>query len=117
VYPEQSMWYNYRKPKPLKRGAFIFAAKNHVPVLPCFITMRDSEFTDDDGFPVQEYTINICPPIYPDKEKRYQENVDMLMKKNFAAWKEVYEQEYGIPLEYETDNELLCEGEDRKNAI
>jgi lipopolysaccharide biosynthesis glycosyltransferase len=117
VYPEQSMWYNYRKPKPLKRGAFIFAAKNHVPVLPCFITMRDSEFTDDDGFPVQEYTINICPPIYPDKEKRYQENVDMLMKKNFATWKEVYEQEYGIPLEYESDNEVLCEGEDRKNAI
>lgn len=50
VYPEQSMWWNYRKPKPLKKGAYTFAAKNHVPVLPCFITMEDSDILGDDGF-------------------------------------------------------------------
>ena len=58
VYPEQSMWWNYRKPKPLKKGAYTFAAKNHVPVLPCFITMEDSDILGDDGFYVQEYTIH-----------------------------------------------------------
>lgn len=43
VYPEQSMWWNYRKPKPLKKGAYLFAVKSNVPVLPCFITMEDSD--------------------------------------------------------------------------
>ncbi|MBO5374465.1 MAG: 1-acyl-sn-glycerol-3-phosphate acyltransferase, partial [Clostridia bacterium] len=42
-YPEQAMWWNYRKPRPLKPGGFKFAVKNNVPVLPCFITMNDSD--------------------------------------------------------------------------
>ena len=63
VYPEQSMWWNYRKPKPLKRGAYVFACKADVPVLPCFITMKDSEELDETGFPIQEYTIHIPEPI------------------------------------------------------
>lgn len=56
IYPEQSMWWNYRKPKPLKPGAFDMALKNHVPVVPCFITMSDSDLVGADGFSVQEYT-------------------------------------------------------------
>ena len=67
-YPEQSMWWNYRKPKPLKRGAFNMAVKNNVPVLPCFITMQDSDVLGDDGYYVQEYTIHISEPIYPEKD-------------------------------------------------
>ena len=43
VYAEQSLWWNYRKPKPLKEGAFRFACKNNVPVLPTFTTMRDTD--------------------------------------------------------------------------
>lgn len=81
VYPEQSMWWNYRKPKPLKKGAYTFAAKNHVPVLPCFITMEDSDILGDDGFYVQEYTIHIAEPIYPDPQKTQAENVDEMRQK------------------------------------
>ena len=47
IYPEQSMWWNYRKPKPLKHGAFKIAARNNVPVIPIFITMEDSEIIGD----------------------------------------------------------------------
>lgn len=43
VYPEQSMWQDYKKPRPLKNGAFSFAAKNNVPVIPIFITLSDSD--------------------------------------------------------------------------
>ena len=64
IYPEQSMWWNYRKPKPLKNGAFHFAARSNVPVIPIFITMEDSEIIGEDGFPIQEYTVNIGKPIY-----------------------------------------------------
>ena len=102
VYPEQSMWWNYRKPKPLKKGAYTFAAKNHVPVLPCFITMEDSDILGDDGFYVQEYTIHIAEPIYPDPQKTQAENVDEMRQKNAAVWKQIYEEFYGIPLVYDT---------------
>ncbi|MBP5230725.1 MAG: 1-acyl-sn-glycerol-3-phosphate acyltransferase [Clostridia bacterium] len=100
VYPEQSMWWNYRKPKPLQKGAFIFAARNMVPVLPCFITMKDSPVTGPDGFPVQEYTVHISEPIYPDPDLPYGKNVQLLMDRNGEIWKEIYEREYGIPLSY-----------------
>ena len=101
-YPEQSMWWNYRKPKPLKEGAYFFAAKNNVPVLPCFITMRDTDLVGEDGYNIQEYTVHVCKPIYPDKALSHPENVKKLMEENSRAWREVYESTYGIELRYTT---------------
>lgn len=104
IYPEQSMWWNYRKPKPiLKDGAFRFAARNDVPVIPIFITMEDSEVIDDNGFPIQEYIINIEEPIYPDEKLSEKENANVMKDKNFEVWKNVYERFYGIALEYKTE--------------
>lgn len=92
------MWWNYRKPKPLKKGAFTLAARNHVPVLPIFITMDDSDVLGDDGFWVQEYTIYIGTPIYPQEELSRMENVRWLMEENARQWKEIYETHYGEKL-------------------
>jgi len=102
IYPEQSMWWNYRKPKPTKEGAYFFAAKNNVPVLPCFITMRDSEIVDEDGFFVQEYTIHIGKPIYPDERLSHRENIKNMKAENERVWREIYESEYKMPLVYTT---------------
>ncbi|MBQ7386560.1 MAG: 1-acyl-sn-glycerol-3-phosphate acyltransferase [Clostridia bacterium] len=102
IYPEQSMWYNYRKPKPLKSGAYSMAVKNNVPVLPCFITMRDSDRIGDDGYPIQEYTIHIEKAIYPDASLFHKDAVDAMMRENARIWKEIYEREYSSPLEYST---------------
>ncbi len=103
VYPEQSMWWNYRKPKPLKTGAFIFAVKNDVPILPCFITMKDSDIMGEDGFYVQEYTIHIGEAIYPQKELKYKDRVQKMLDDNFECWKRIYEHEYQMPLTYITE--------------
>ena len=100
IYPEQSMWWNYRKPKPLKPGAFSIAVKNQVPVLPVFITMEDSETIGDDGYPVQEYTIYFEKPIYPDPNKTNKENENAMMEKNYEVWKKIYEDFYKTPLVY-----------------
>ncbi len=100
VYPEQSMWWNYRKPKPLKKGAFSMAAKNNVPVLPCFITMQDSDVLGEDGFYVQEYTVHIGKPIYPDPDSAVGENAERMKDENYLLWKNIYENNYGIPLVY-----------------
>ena len=102
IYPEQSMWWNYRKPKPLKDGGFYFAAKNHVPVLPCFITMRDSDRIGGDGFPIQEYTIHISEPIYPKEGQSVSANTAWMLSENARVWREIYEREYGMSLQYDT---------------
>ncbi len=105
IYPEQSMWWNYRKPKPLKIGAYKMAAKNNVPVIPIFITMEDSEIIGDDGEPVQEYTVNIAKPIYPNENLSIKENTEKMREENAKVWKEIYEDFYKIPLEYTTIKE------------
>ncbi|WP_296669078.1 MULTISPECIES: lysophospholipid acyltransferase family protein [unclassified Treponema] len=100
IYPEQAMWWNYRKPRPLVSGAFKMAAENNVPVIPFFITMRDSDIVDSDGFFVQEYTVNILKPIFPKKELSVRQNAEFMKNENYSVWKKVYEEFYGIPLVY-----------------
>lgn len=103
IYPEQSMWWNYRKPKPvLKDGAYRLAQRSNVPVIPIFITMEDSDILGNDGFPIQEYTINISNPIYPDESLNKKECCEKMKKENFKVWKDIYENFYGIKLQYST---------------
>jgi len=106
-YPEQSMWWNYRKPKPLKRGAFQCAARSNAPVLPCFITMKDSDVMGEDGFYVQEYTIHVSEPVFPEAGLPVRKQAEIMMKKNYDLWKEIYEKEYHIPLSYTTKQECM----------
>mgnify|MGYP004498864211 FL=1 len=113
IYPEQSLWWNYKKPKPLKNGAFKLAARNNVPVIPIFITMEDSDIVGEDGFPIQEYIINIETPIYPDEELSEKKNTELMKAKNFEVWKNVYEEFYGIPLEYTTEKQM----ENKKETV
>ena len=100
IYAEQGMWWNYRKPRPLTKGAFKFAYDSMVPILPIFITMEDSNITGGDGFPIQEYTLHFFPAIYPDSSKSEKENIEFMKNKNFDLWKDCYEKTYKIPLEY-----------------
>ena len=100
IYPEQAMWWNYRKPRPLTSGAFKMAAENNVPVIPFFITMQDSDIVDSDGFFVQKYTVNILKPIFPKEELSVRQNDEFMKNENYSVWKKVYEEFYGIPLVY-----------------
>lgn len=100
IYPEQSMWWNYRKPKPMQDGAFSLAVRNKAPIVPIFITMEDSDILDGDGFFVQEYTVNILPAIYPDLSLSRSEAKEQMKNKNYEAWVKTYEEFYGMPLVY-----------------
>lgn len=102
IYPEQSMWWNYRKPKPLKDGAYRMAVRNNVPIIPIFITMEDSDIIGEDGMPIQEYIVNIEKPIYQDDKLTKKENVVIMKSQNFEVWKNIYEDFYQIQLQYET---------------
>ena len=62
--------------------------------------MEDSDIKGDDGFFIQEYTIHIAEPIYPDPEKSRPEHAEIMRKKNYEIWKQIYEETYQMPFEY-----------------
>ena len=94
-YAEQAMWIAYQKPRPMKEGAFFYAVKFDVPVLPVFCTFRKTKR----GM-IRKLRIHICPAVYPDRALPREERIAKMKKEAEAAWKEVYERAYGIPLQY-----------------
>ncbi len=103
IYPEQGMWWNYKKPRPFKSGGFKMAYRAGVPVLPTFITMTDDERLDESGYPVQRHTLHILPPIYPDSSLGEKRGAEKMAEEAYALCKAKYEEVYGVPLVYETD--------------
>lgn len=102
-YAEQAMWQNYPKPRPMKDGAFYYAEKFGVPVLPVFCTFRLSGRGH-----IRRLRINILPPVYGDPALTRKERTAQMKRDAEAAWKDCYERENG-PLEYLADR--------RKNYI
>ncbi|MBQ9743163.1 MAG: 1-acyl-sn-glycerol-3-phosphate acyltransferase [Ruminococcus sp.] len=100
IYPEQEMWFNYRKPRPLKRGAYFYAAKLGVPVISCFVEMQDLPEMDTEDFHKVKYTVHILPTIYPDKNKTIKDNSIEMCRLDYEQKKEAYERIYGKPLDY-----------------
>ena len=100
IYPEQGMWWNYRKPRPMQDGAFSLAVRNNAPIVPIFIGMEDSDVMDPDGFPVQAYTLHILPAIYPDENLSHIAAKKDMKNRNYEAWVKAYEEFYQKPLRY-----------------
>lgn len=106
IYPEEEMWFNYRKPRILKQGAYYYATKNNVPVISCFTEMIDKEEMDNEEFRKVKYILHILAPIYPDIKKGIKQNMEIMANKDYEQKKEAYEKAYNKKLEYkfeETD--------------
>ncbi|MBR2650968.1 MAG: 1-acyl-sn-glycerol-3-phosphate acyltransferase [Clostridia bacterium] len=102
IYPEQEMWFNYKKPRPVRDGAYHYAALFGVPVIPTFTEMvtLDGE-RDADGLLPVKHILHILPPIYPDESLSVSENRAAMAERDYAAKRELYERIYGIPLTYD----------------
>lgn len=101
IYPEQEMWFNYRKPRPQKRGAFLFAAEYNVPVVPTFVEMIDLEKEVAPGFKDVKMVLHVLDPIFPDPSKTARENSFAMCQADYTAKAACYEQCYGKPLTYD----------------
>ncbi len=104
VYPEQAMWWNYEKPRPLQNGAFHWAVKNNVPVVPILTTFRSNGVFDKDGYEDKFWTVNVLPPIYPDMSLNTKERIAKMKEVNYQAWKECFEKTYNKKLTYTCDS-------------
>ncbi len=109
IYPEEEMWFNYRKVRNLKIGAYHLAAKFEVPIIPCFVEMKEkSGEYEEDGFNKLKFILHIMPPIYPNKDKSLKENKIMMHDKDYELKKEAYEKAYGKEMSYEFSDEDIA---------
>lgn len=100
LYPEQEMWFNYRKPRPPKNGAFFYSTKLNIPIVSCFVEIVDKDKDDTDEFKKVKYILHILDVLYPDKSKSSKENVEYLAETDYRLKKECYEKVYEKPLSY-----------------
>ena len=100
IYPEEEMWFNYRKPRPNKRGAFYFAAEMDVPIVPCFVEILDTDKPDNDEFFESKYVVHILPTIYPDDNKSVRQNSIDMCAQDYLEKCRAYEKAYGKKLDY-----------------
>lgn len=103
IYPEQEMWWNYRKPRKLQRGAYYFAAKQNVPVISLFIEIRDLPKIEkkDSNFYETKYIVHVLQPIFPDVSLSANENAHKMMKQDYQQKVAAYEKIYGKKLNYD----------------
>lgn len=104
LYPEQEMWFNYRKPRPSKNGAYFYAAKLNVPVISCFVEMVDMEQDDSEEFKKVKYILHVLDVLYPDESKTVRENTEELAVLDYSLKKNCYERAYGKKLSYEFES-------------
>ncbi len=103
IYPEQEMWFHYRKPRPPRSGAYFYAAKLKTPILSLFVEMQEEDADDTDEFKKLSYTVHILGVLTPDEEKSVRENTELLARQDYELKKACYESVYGKKLTYDFD--------------
>lgn len=105
-YPEHALWPRYEKLRPFKQGAFHYAVKFDVPVLPLFIEFRETKLRK--LFHMQKKLIlHILPAVYAEKEGTPREQTRKLGEEVFAAMSEAGKSYYGRPVAYNEQEETL----------
>ena len=103
IYPEEEMWFNYRLPRPCKRGAYQFAHELDVPVISCFVKIVDTDITDNNEFNVVKYRVIINKVIYPEANESIKSDSIKMAEVDYEARKKAYENAYNKKLKYEFD--------------
>ncbi len=98
IYPEQELWFNYKKPRDAREGAYHYAAEFMKPIIPTFVTMENTGELEENGFYKQRHTLHVMPPIYPDPTLTIRENRDRMRARDLELKRRCYEETYKIPL-------------------
>lgn len=104
LYPEQEMWFNYRKPRPPKNGAYFISARLNVPIISCFVEIVDMPEDDTQEFKKIKYVLHILDILYPDPDKSVKENTEEMSVRDYMLKKKCYEDVYGRELTYAFDS-------------
>lgn len=103
IFPEQEMWWNYRKPRKPQRGAYYFAAKQNVPIISTFVEIQATNKLEkgSDEFYQTKYIVHVLPTIYPDTSLNANQNSKMMMQQDYQQKVAAYEKCYNKKLDYD----------------
>lgn len=85
-YPEASLWSYYQKLRNFKMGAFHFAVRNQVPVLPIVVTFRRPQGMRRIFKRKSDVTITILKPIQAKEDSR--QEMERLKEEVYQAMEE-----------------------------
>lgn len=102
IYPEQELWQNYRKPRPLQKGAYYYAAKMNVPIISCFVEIRDTKKREKlhPEFNKTRWILHVLPTIYPNPQLSASENAKKMREIDYHQKVQAYEKAYHKKLDY-----------------
>lgn len=100
IYPEEELWYRYRKPRPPRNGAYFYASKLNVPILSCFVEIIDTDEEENEEFKRVRHVLHVLGVLYPDPTRPTHENMKHLASADYALKKACYERVYGKSLTY-----------------
>ncbi|MDF7637892.1 lysophospholipid acyltransferase family protein [Lactobacillus sp. ESL0791] len=103
IFPEQEMWWNYRKPRKFQRGAYYYAAKQNVPVISTFIEIQTLPKFEKGhpNFLQTKYIVHVLPTIYPDTSLSINETSKQMMAQDYQQKVAAYEKAYKKKLTYD----------------
>lgn len=99
-YPERAMWLDYKKPRPFKKGAFFYAAKMNVPVVPIFYCYRKKGFFRRLLGLHAPITAYVLEPVLKDETKASRCADEAMRIETELRFKTKYEEFYGEELLY-----------------
>lgn len=100
IYPEEEMWFNYKLPRPPKRGAYQFAISLNVPIISCFVTMDEIKDSGNDEFNDVKYKMHVLKPIIPESNMSIKSGSIKLSEIDYVQKKECYSNYYQKKLDY-----------------
>ena len=93
-YPEHALWPRYEKLRPFKQGAFRYAVRFGVPVLPVFIEFKMTKLRRLLRRK-KKMIVHILPAVYPPEGKNVRERAEKMAREVFAAMCAEGERLYG----------------------
>ena len=96
IYPEEELWFNYRKPRPLKKGAYYYAAKFNQTIISTFTEIQATskrELFQRDFYKTKKI-LHILPTIYPNPDLKIRENMQRMAEIDYRQKKAAYEKYY-----------------------
>lgn len=108
LYPEQEMWFRYRKPRPPKNGAYFYAAKLGVPILSCFVEIVETDREEAPDFQAVRFVLHILGVLTPDPDRSVKENTERLSAEDYALKCACYERVYRKKLTYTFENDDIA---------
>jgi len=100
IYPEEEMWFNYRKVRPFKRGAYQYACMLKVPIISCFTKINDTKEIDNEEFYKTTYDLYILGGITPNDNENIRKAAILMKDKDYTLKVEAYEKYYRKKMDY-----------------